>query len=83
MRKLRLTGNLDAQNLPEIIFMFVIAMPLNGAWFALVGLGCWYLRNGLARLKSGPTPLPEKFESVVSQQLSIGFGTRWRHKRLQ
>ena len=47
---------LDAEHLPEIIFMLVIAMPLNGGWFALVGLGCWYLRNWLSRLNSGPAP---------------------------
>jgi hypothetical protein len=43
---------LDAEHLREIIFMLVIAMPVNGAWFTLVGLGLWYLREGLSRLKS-------------------------------
>jgi hypothetical protein len=42
---------LDAEHLPQIIFMLVIAMPVNGAWFAVVGLGFWYLREGLSRLK--------------------------------
>src|SRR5262245_49249048 len=43
---------LDTEHLPEIIFMLVIAMPLNGAWFTLVGLGFWNLRGRLSR----PTP---------------------------
>ena len=47
---------LDAEHLPEIIFMLLIAMPLNGAWYALVGLGYSCLHNWLSRLKSGPTP---------------------------
>jgi hypothetical protein len=37
---------LDTEHLPEIIFMLVIAMPVNGVWFTLVGSGLWYLREG-------------------------------------
>src|SRR5258708_2910206 len=44
---------LDTEHLPEIIFMLLIAMPLNGAWFALASLGLWYLREGLSRLRMG------------------------------
>jgi hypothetical protein len=32
---------LDTEHLREIIFMLVIAMTVNGAWYALIGLGLW------------------------------------------
>jgi hypothetical protein len=42
---------LDAEHLPELIFMLLIAMPVNGAWFGVVGLGLWYLREALPWLR--------------------------------
>jgi hypothetical protein len=42
---------LDAENFPAIIFMLLVTMPINGAWFAVIGLAFWHLREGLSLLK--------------------------------
>src|SRR5262249_48374216 len=43
---------LDVEHVPEIIFMLLVAAPVNGACYALGGFVFWYLREGLSRLRT-------------------------------
>jgi hypothetical protein len=36
---------MDAEHAPEIISSLMIAAPLNGLWYSVVGLAIWYLRR--------------------------------------
>lgn len=41
---------LDTERLPEVLFMLLIASPLNGAYYALLGLIFWKARELLRQL---------------------------------
>jgi hypothetical protein len=40
---------LDAEHAGTIIAMLLLAMPVNGAYYAVVGLVIWYAREALIR----------------------------------
>jgi hypothetical protein len=46
---------LDAEHLPEILFMLVIAAPMNGAWYVFVAILFWLLRDNLRHLRKRST----------------------------
>lgn len=46
---------MDAEHAPEIVFMLLIAAPLNGVWYSVVGLVIWHVRR-LAHGHSGGPP---------------------------
>ena len=46
---------MDAEHAPEIIFMLLIASPLNGVWYSVVGLVIWHVRR-LGHGHSGEPP---------------------------
>lgn len=41
---------LDAEHLPEILFLLVLVAPFNGAWYAFVVIVFWFLRDSFRRL---------------------------------
>lgn len=42
---------LDAEHLPTILFMLLLAAPLNGLWYVVVGVFLRYLYRGLKRFQ--------------------------------
>jgi putative flippase GtrA len=41
---------LDAEHLPEILFLLVLVAPFNGAWYVFVAIVFWFLRASFRRL---------------------------------
>jgi hypothetical protein len=42
---------LDAEHTSTVVFMVLLAAPLNGLWFGTFALLVWYLRQGLRRMR--------------------------------
>jgi hypothetical protein len=44
---------IDAEHAPQIVFILLLAAPINGLWYGAVGLVLWYLRRSWKRSDSG------------------------------
>jgi len=45
----------DVKGLSGLIFMLAVAVVMNGAWFALLGIIVRYIREAFFKLRGAPT----------------------------